>query len=278
MKSSNDLTIGVVQMHSAVAARDQNLQRASELVGEAVGRGAQFVVVPEFFNVEYFAQYRDYAYLDYAEERDGPTLEWASRTARSNSIWLSATILYRDKPGVFYDAMFLFDPDGAEVGKYLKTHPAAVYSLEKIYFRPGSKFPVFHIAGWNVGFMICYDTFFPEVARSLTLRGAELLVAPFAAPVHPVWRELHLMRAFENGCYVAVSNKVGVEGDWTFCGESLIATPGGDIQKVASSSKDDVLVETLEHSQVSYWRQRYPMLRDRRPDAYGAIVAATEDL
>lgn len=278
MEPDLQLTIGIIQMQSAVADRDFNLKKAASLVDDAVLRGAQFVVVPEFFNVEYFAQYRDYSYLEYAEERNGPTWQWASRVARAHGIWLSATFLLRDKPGVLYDAMFLFGPDGSEVGTYYKTHPAAVYSLEKIYFRYGSKFPVFRIADWNVGFMICYDTFFPEVARSLALRGAELLVAPFAAPKHPVWQEMHLMRAFENGCYVAVSNKVGVEGDWTFCGESLIAAPSGEVVAIASSTLDEVLVHTIDRSQVSYWRQRYPMLRDRRPDAYGAVVAATEDL
>lgn len=272
------IRVGIVQMNSATGDKDRNIARAVELIKDASGRGADLVVIPEFFNTEYFAQHRDYSYLDYAEPLDGPSISELEKVAKSEQVWVVGAILEANKPGVYYDTAVLLDPEGSLHGTYRKTHPAAVYSLEKIYFRYGSKFPVYDVGGWRVGLMICYDAFFPEVARILSLRGAELLVVPFAAPKHPIWREMHTMRAFENGCFLAVSNKVGREDEWTFAGESLVASPGGEMLAVASDSDDDVLVVELDRSLVDSWRRRYPMFRDRRPDLYQVLVTPTEDL
>lgn len=272
------MRVAVAQMTSHTNAKERNLERAVELVAEAAARRADLVILPEFFNVEYFAQHRDYRYLDYAEALDGPSLTAVRAACRRARVWSVATVLERARAGVCYDTAALIDRDGEIQGTYRKTHPAAVYGLEKIYFRYGSHYPVFGVEGWQVGIMICYDAFFPEAVRSLALHGAELVVAPFAAPSHPVWQAMHITRAFENGIYLAVCNKVGREDTWTFTGESLIVSPGGELLGVASDSKDDVICADLDLAQVEYWRRRYPMFRDRRPDLYGALVAATEDL
>ena len=272
------MQIAVAQMTSCTDAKEKNVRRAIELITEAAGRRADLVVLPEFFNVEYFAQHRDYRYLDYAEALDGPSLSAVAACCRKERVWCVATILERARAGSYYDTAALIDRDGEIRGTYRKTHPAAVYGLEKIYFRYGGKYPVFEVEGWRVGIMICYDAFFPEVARSLALRGAELVVAPFAAPRHPVWQAMHITRAFENGIYLAVCNKVGQEDDWTFAGESLVISPGGEVLGTGSDSKDDIVCADLDLAKVDYWRRRYPMFRDRRPDLYGALVAVTEDL
>lgn len=272
------MRLALAQMRSEANNKQRNVDVAVESVARAAAGRADIVVLPEFFNVEYFAQYRDYKYLDYAEPLAGPSLSRVSETAAKHRIWVVATILEERQPGFYYDTAVLFDREGRPRGEYRKTHPAAVYSLEKIYFRFGSKFPVFNVEGWPVGIMICYDTFFPEVARTLALKGAELLVAPFAAPKHPIWREMLVMRAFENGCYVAACNKVGHEGEWTFSGESMVTGPNGEVLAVASSDQDDLIFTDIDRDEVRTWRRRYPMFRDRRPDLYGAVVAATEDL
>jgi N-carbamoylputrescine amidase len=272
------LRLALAQMNSVVADKDANVARAVAVIHDAAEKGADVVVLPEFFNTEYFPQYRDYAYLDYAEALTGPSLSAIAETARERRVWVVATILEREKAGVFYDTAVLFDRDGSPRGKYRKTHPAAVLSLEKIYFRYGSTFPVFEIEGWRAGIMICYDTFFGEVPRTLALRGAELLLVPFAAPKHKIWRELLMLRAFENGCYIGACNKVGLEGAWVFAGESLIAAPTGDIVDIASATEDGTVIADLDHGLVEASRREYPMFRDRRPDLYGALVAPTETL
>lgn len=272
------MKVALAQMRSQAGNKDANVERAVSLVEEAAEKGADLVVLPEFFNVEYFAQYRDYAYLDYAERLDGPSLQAVAAEAARRHIWVVATILEIDKPGMFYDTAVVIDRLGNQCGTYRKTHPAAVFSLEKIYFRYGSAFPVFQIEDWPVGIAICYDVFFPEVVRTLALRGAELVLAPFAAPKHPIWREMLVMRAFENGCYLAACNKVGREGDWTFSGESMVTSPDGEVFATASATDDDLVVVSLDRDRVGAARRRYPMFRDRRPDLYGALVAPTETL
>lgn len=272
------MRVAVAQMNSVTGDKERNVARASELIHQASAEGADVVVLPEFFNVEYFAQHRDYRYLDYAEPLEGPSLTEMSAAAKTARVWVVATILERKQPGFTYDTSVLFDREGIRRGVYRKTHPAAVYSLEKLYFRYGSQFPVVDVEGWPVGISICYDNFFPEVPRTLALYGAELIIAPFAAPKHPIWHELHTMRAFENGCFLVVCNKVGREDDWQFAGNSLIVSPGGEILGEASDEKDELLVRDLDRTHVRQWRERYPMFRDRRPDLYGALTMATEDL
>lgn len=274
----NRLRVGVAQMKSVSGNKERNVKRAVELVNRAADQGANVVVLPEFFNVEYFPQHRDYSYLDYAEPLDGPSLSAVSEVSKARELWAVGTVLERDKAGFYYDTAVLFDPRGTVRGTYRKSHPAAVFSLEKIYFRYGSHMSVFDVGGWPVGIMICYDTFFPEVARTLALKGAELLLVPFAAPKHPIWRELHTIRAFENGCFLAACNKVGREDEWDFSGESLVVAPSGEILAIASDQDDDVLVAELDRRLVEDWRRRYPMFRDRRPDLYGALTDATENL
>jgi predicted amidohydrolase len=278
LEELTSMRLALAQMNSQERERDRNVARAVELVAEAAKLKSDLVLLPEFFNVEYFAQYRDYSYLDYAEPLDGYSLQQIAEAAREHKIWIVATILERDKPGVYYDTAVLFDREGVVRGTYRKTHPAAVFSLEKIYFRYGSLFPVVDVEGWPTSIMICYDMFFPEVARTEALRGAELILAPFAAPKHPIWRELNVIRAFENGCFLAVCNKVGKEGEWLFAGESLVTAPSGEVIAIASSTEDDVVVADLNRELVETWRRRYPMFRDRRPDLYGDLVRATETL
>lgn len=248
------------------------------MVQSARRDGADLVVLPEFFNTEYFAQYRDLSYLDYGEALDGPSLTEVAKVARSENVWVVATILERQRAGYFYDTAVLIDRLGVRRGVYRKTHPAATDSLEKIYFRFGTRFPVFAVEGWRVGVLICYDLYFPEVARCLTLRGAELLLAPFATLEEPAWKELNVTRAFENGCYVASCNKVGVEGDWNFPGRSMISGPDGSIVAHADQDQEQVVTGQVDFSLVELWRRKNPVHRDRRPDLYSAIVAPTDEL
>jgi N-carbamoylputrescine amidase len=181
------MRVGVVQMNSRTGARDENVKRAGEFVEDAARRGAELVVLPEFFNVEYFPQYRDYRYLDYAEPDDGYTQTRMRELARRLGIHIVSTIFEVCRPGFYYDTAMLIDPAGSIVGKYRKVHPAAYLSLEKIYFRGGSAFPTFRVGEWTLGVSICYDNLFPESCRCAALHGAELIVAPYATPVDDPW-------------------------------------------------------------------------------------------
>jgi predicted amidohydrolase len=277
------MNLSVIQMNSSVD-RDANVDKACALVDTAVERdGADLVVLPEFFNNFYFAQYRDYAHIDLAEPDDGPTMERVRERAQSHSIHVLATIFEEEAAGLYYDTAILVGPDGELLGKYRKAQPAAVQSLEKLFFRHGSHFPVFQIGEWRVGAIVCYDTLFPESARCVALNGAELILVPFAAPQQLLWRDIMRTRALENGVYFAPCNKVGTEGvgtpdDWRFGGQSMVVDPLGEVLVELDDEQEGVITTTLERERVFAARRRYPMFRDRRPDLYGPICAATEDI
>ncbi|HLK59767.1 MAG TPA: carbon-nitrogen hydrolase family protein [Chthonomonadaceae bacterium] len=272
------MKIALIQMNSRIGARDENVNRACEFISSAAQEGAQLIVLPEFFNYEYFPQYRDYRYMDYAETQEGVTTTRMREAARENQVWLVSTIFELERPGLYYDTAMLIAPTGEIIGKYRKVHPAALLSLEKIYFRGGSSFPVFRVGEWTIGFSICYDNLFPESCRCLAIRGAELIIAPYATPIDDPWENFLTTRALENGVFLAACNHVGQEGEWRMSGKSMLISPYGKILHQASGTEEQVIVAEIDREQVIDARRRFPLFRDRRPDVYGVIAQPMEAL
>ncbi len=270
------MRISLIQMNSRAGARDENVGRASEYIAQAAQQGAEVVVLPEFFNYEYFPQYRDYRYMDYAEPQDGVTTTRMREAAVTNRVWVVSTIFEMERPGLYYDTAMLIDPAGEIAGKYRKVHPAALLSLEKIYFRGGSAFPVFGIGDWTVGFSICYDNLFPESCRCLAVAGAELIIAPYATPIDDPWENFLTTRALENGVFLAACNHVGQEGEWRFSGKSLIISPQGKVLFEASGTEEQILTAEIHREQVVESRRRFPLFRDRRPEVYSILAQPME--
>jgi N-carbamoylputrescine amidase len=264
-------------MNSRAASRDENVHRASQFVSQAAADGAELVVLPELFHVEYFPQYRDYKYMDYAEPDTGHTTSSMRSLAKSLHVWIVSTIFEMERPGLYYDTAMLINPEGEIVGKYRKVHPAALLSLEKVYFRGGSSFPVFQVGEWTIGFSICYDNLFPESCRCLSLGGAELIIAPYATPIDDPWENFLTTRALENGVFLAACNHVGQEGDWRMTGKSMIITPRGKIAIQASGSDEDIVTLDVSRDDVISARRNFPLFRDRRPEIYSAISARMEE-
>lgn len=272
------MRLSLIQMNSRANARDENVERACGFIDQAAGAGAELVVLPEFFNHEYFPQYRDYRYMDYAESDDGYTQSRIKERARKHRVHVISTVFEMARPGLYYDTAMLIDPEGKIVGKYRKVHPAALLSLEKIYFRGGSSFPVFRLGDWTLGISICYDNLFPESCRCLALNGAELIVAPYATPIDDPWENFLTTRALENGVYLAACNHVGLEGEWKFSGKSMLINPRGKIDAQASGTDEQIMTLEIDREQVIDARRKFPLFRDRRPDSYAAISNRTESL
>jgi predicted amidohydrolase len=271
------MRICLIQMNSRAAARDENVNRASQFITRAAADGAELVVLPEFFHCEYFPQYRDYKYMDYAEPDTGYTTCRMRSLAAALNIWIVSTIFEMERPGLYYDTAMLINPEGEIAGKYRKVHPAALLSLEKIYFRGGSSFPVFRVGEWTIGFSICYDNLFPESCRCLAIRGAELIIAPYATPIDDPWENFLTTRALENGVFLAVCNHVGQEGDWRMAGKSMVITPGGRIAIQASGSDEAIVTLDVAREDVIVARRNFPLFRDRRPEVYSVIAAPVEE-
>jgi N-carbamoylputrescine amidase len=269
------MKVATVQMNSGddVAA---NVKKACDYVARAASEGAELVLLPEFFNNIYFSQHWDQAYHALAESDSGPTISAIRESAIRHKIAVIATIYEEVELGLYYDTAMHVGADGAIRHKYRKVHPSAVKSLEKIYFRYGSRFDTYRFGDWRLGIGICYDMGFPETARCLAANGAELLIAPYATSRQHMFQEVLRTRAFENGCFLMAANKVGREHEWVFPGGSMIADPTGRLLASADTENEALLIADIDRAAVREARTSYPNRRDRRPDLYGAITRETD--
>ena len=294
------MKLSLIQMNSG-QDRDTNVARACRFIDEAAQDGTDLIVVPEFFNNLYFAQYRDYKYIQWAERDDGYSMTHIKDKAREHSVYIIATLYEENSLGICFDTAMVVNPQGQVVGKYRKSHPAGYRALELIYYRYGSKYPVFQVYDWKVGIVICYDLSFPESARCVTLNGAELVVVPFASPVGYLsptssslpndtgqgtidkkawlrrWDAQMAWRALENIVYLAPCNHTGKEGEAIFCGGTRIVDPRGETV-VDAGEEEKVITNELDRELLIRTRQTTTFLRDRRPHLYKAITSETEDL
>lgn len=234
------MKVASVQMTSGddIAA---NVRKACDFVRRAAGEGAELVVLPEFFKTIFFAQHWDTAYNAFAETDCGFTMTAIRETAMHNNIAVVATIYEEAEIGLCYDTAMHVGVNGEIHHKYRKLHPAGVKSLEKLYFRYGSRLDTYKFADWQVGIGICYDMGFPETARCLAANGAELLIAPYATSRQHMFQEVLRTRSFENGCYLVAANKVGQEHDWYFPGGSMISDPTGKLLASADTESETLL-------------------------------------
>ena len=279
------MKLALIQMQSKVGEIEENVDRGCDLIDQACAEGADLIVLPEFWSTGYFPAFVDYGYYDLAAPDDGLAMTRVVAKAREHGVHIVSTIYEEDSPGLYYNTSMIVDPDGQIIHKYRKVQVPARRALEKLYYRGGSRFPVSRVGDWKVGIMLCYDSFFPESARCLALKGAELILVPFGASTTEgmIWDQLMMTRAFENCAYVAPCNSIGSitmdNGDvFTLGGKSMVVDPTGRIVEQAGVEEETVLYAALDRARVYDVRRQYFMFRDRRPDAYGAITAATEDI
>ncbi len=251
------------------------------LAREAASQGAQIVCFQELFYGPYFCQVQDPQYYSYAEPVPGPTTEKMIELARQTGMVVIAPIYEEEQPGVYYNTALVIDADGRYLGKYRKTHIPQVRGFwEKYYFRPGNLgYPVFDTAVGRIGVYICYDRHFPEGWRALGLAGAQIVFNPSATSrglSAYLWNLEQPAAAVANEYFVGAINRVGVEplGDNDFYGSSYFVDPRGQlVGEVASGKDEEVVVRDLDFEVLHEVRQLWAFYRDRRPDAYGSLVA-----
>jgi predicted amidohydrolase len=278
--ATDTIRLSLIQMGSKENDRDANVEKACQLIEKAMESKPNIILLPEFFNIEYFCCNRDMKYLKYAEKDDGYTISKISDSAKKFKVYIIATILEYAGSGLYFDTAMIIDPNGEVVGKFRKIQAGGVRSVERLYFKPASQTPVFDILGWKVGFAICYDNFFPEITRCAAVKGAELILAPYAAASVPFWNALFTIRAVENGVYYAGCNKVGREmpGEWVNMGKSAIVSPSGEILVQAGEEEDEIISTILNKAVVDEYRTIWPIYRDRRPEVYGDLCRFDEDV
>ena len=156
------------------------------------------------------------------------------------------------------------------MGTFDKAH---LWALERFYFRSGNELPVFDTEFGKVGVMICYDMGFPEVARILALKGAELIVCPSAwcEEDHDVWNYNTQCRALENTVFLAAVNRHGRENDLYMGGHTRVCNPRGAVIAELAEEAEGILYAELDFEQLKTFRTASPYLRDRRPDLYDEV-------
>jgi len=257
------------------------LEKHLPLIHDAGQKGVKILGLQEIFNGPYFCPGQDKRWYDAAEPVPGPTVEKMQPIARRYGMAMVVPVYEREMAGVYYNTAAVLDHDGAYLGKYRKTHiPHTSGFWEKFFFKPGNLgYPVFKLSsGATIGVYICYDRHFPEGARALGLKGAEIVFNPSATVAglsQYLWKLEQPAHAVANGYFVAASNRVGTEAPWNvgkFYGTSYFVDPRGRILAEASEDRDELVVADLDLDQIDEVRKTWQFFRDRRPDAYGDLT------
>jgi N-carbamoylputrescine amidase len=278
------VTLGLIQM-STGESPDGNLATALLRIRAAARKGAQIVCLQELFRSRYFCQNEDQRNFKLAETIPGPSTEALGKVAKDNKLVVVASVFEKRSAGIYHNTAVIIDADGTLAGKYRKMHiPDDPLYYEKFYFTPGDLgFPSFQTRYAKIGALVCWDQWFPEAARLITLGGAQILFYPTAIgwiPKEPLavaqrqrsaWELIQRSHAVANGVYVAAVNRVGREGKLKFWGHSFVAGPFGEILACASGDREQIVIVKCDLSKIEEIRQSWPFLRDRRIDAYDCL-------
>ncbi len=277
--------VAAIQMKMC-ADKEANVLKAEAMVREAAKNGACIVLIPELFEGYYFCKDMDKKYFTWAQECDRhPMIERFSVLAKELGVVLPLS--YFEKAGEHYfNSLVMIDADGTVMENYRKTHiPDGPGYEEKFYFEPGDTgFKVWETKYGNVGVGICWDQWFPETARCLTLMGADMIFYPTAIGSEPEigvdsashWQRVQMGHSAANIIPVIAANRIGEEvGEsctLTFYGSSFITDHTG--QKVAEASRDKEEILYSEFNVIANREHRHywGLIRDRRPECYGKIV------
>lgn len=264
---------------------DANVARIERLVREAAGRGAQIILPSELFEGPYFCRDERDEHFALARPLDGhPTVARFSELARELGVALPVSFFERAGQA-YYNSLAMIDADGAVLGLYRKSHiPDGPGYEEKFYFRPGDTgFRVWTTRFGTIGVGICWDQWFPECARAMTLMGADVLFYPTAIGSEPAapeldtrdpWQRAMIGHAVSNIVPVVSANRVGDEGGQVFYGSSFIADTRGDKVAELGRTEEGVITATFDLDDVRRSRASWGFFRDRRPDLYGALRTA----
>ncbi len=284
------LRVGLVQMRCSPDP-DENVARALAGIEEAADRGAGLVCLPELYRSEYLCQGQEPARFDLAEPIPGPSTEALGKVAAARGVVVVTTLFERRGEGVYHNTAVTIDADGRLLELYRKMHiPDDPLYNEKFYFTPGDRgFLAHDTRCGRIGALVCWDQWFPEAARLVSLAGARILLYPTAigwqfdegpeedAAQHDAWETVQRGHAIANGVFVVAVNRVGREGGIRFWGQSFVADPFGRLLARASAEEPEVLVVDCDLGAVERVRRHWPFLRDRRIDAYGDLARRLRD-
>ena len=265
---------------------EENINKAINMVRACASNGAQIILLQELFKTPYFCQKEKYEYFKLAENpKNSLFLDTFKDLAKELNVVIPVSFFERSG-NVFYNSIVVYDADGTNLGIYRKTHiPTGECYEEKFYFTPGDTgFKVFNTKYGKIGIGICWDQWFCETARSLTLLGAEILFFPTAIGTEPVlpkdskdhWQNTMCGHAACNIIPVIASNRVGTEiedeSSMTFYGSSFIANEEGIKVKELNREEEGFIVYEFDLDIINEKRYSWGVFRDRRPSMYDVLM------
>ena len=272
----------------------RNISKAKELAKEAADNGAKIILLSELFERKYFCQERNYDYYEMATSvEDNPAIKEFTAFCREEKVVMPISFYEKDG-NVLYNSAVMIDADGTVLGTYRKTHiPDDHYYQEKFYFTPGDTgFKVFDTAYGRVGIGICWDQWFPETARCLAIKGADIILYPTAIGSEPIlevdssghWRRTMQGHSAANVIPVAAANRIGIErvvpseanggqkSELNFYGNSFLTDETGDCLAKASRDKEEIIYAEYDFDEIRKMRLSWGLFRDRRPECYKDIA------
>ena len=286
------MKLGIIQQRN-VADATLNRRRLSERIRALAAQDAALVVLQELHDTPYFCQTENVDLFDLATPIPGEVTAHYANVAREAGVVLVTSLFERRAPGLYHNTSVVFERDGSIAGRYRKMHiPDDPAYYEKFYFTPGDLgFHPIDTSVGRLGVMVCWDQWYPEAARMMALRGADMLIYPTAIGYESsdtpeeqqrqrtAWQTVQRGHAVANGLPVIAVNRTGHEPDPSgqtqgiqFWGSSFVCGPQGELLAQAPADEEaDLLVEVdLKRSeQVRRW---WPFLRDRRIDDYEGLT------
>ncbi len=293
----NELKVGIIQQAN-VGSVTANMDKLAANIAACVTEGAELVVLQELHNSLYFCQTEDTAVFGLAETIPGPSTVFYSKIAKKYQVVLVTSLFERRAPGLYHNTAVVFEKDGSIAGKYRKMHiPDDPAYYEKFYFTPGDLgFSPIKTSVGMLGVLVCWDQWYPEAARLMTLAGAEILIYPTAIGweftdtpeekerQRSAWQTVQRGHAIANGLPVIAVNRVGHEPDPSgvtngiqFWGSSFVAGPQGEILHEASQASEENHVIAIDLNHSENVRRIWPFLRDRRIDAFEDLAKRFRD-
>ncbi len=286
------IKVGLVQQ-SCSPNLEYNLSKLYENIKVLAQNGAQLVVLQELHNSLYFCQVESTDNFDLAEPIPGPSTGFYSTIAREFGIVLVTSLFEKRAAGLYHNTAVVFEKDGSIAGKYRKMHiPDDPAYYEKFYFTPGDiGFEPIQTSIGKLGVQVCWDQWYPEGARLMALKGAELLIYPTAIGYESsdtieeqtrqreAWITVQRGHAVANGLPVIAVNRVGLEPDpsgqtngISFWGSSFVAGPQGEIIAQAPINKEMNMLVEIDMERSENVRRWWPFLRDRRIEKFGDLT------
>ena len=277
------LTVAALQLPLGLSDEGENIAAVSALVEQAAAKGAQVILPPELFSGPYFCrEERDEFFALARPTALHPSVIAMQALAAKLKVAIPTSFFERDGHH-YYNTMAMIDADGQIMGTYRKSHiPDGPGYEEKFYFRPGNDgFKVWDVFGARIGVGICWDQWYPEVARCLALMGAEVLFYPTAIGSEPkdegldtsrMWRRAMQGNAVSNCLPVVAANRIGTEQGQRFYGHSFICDEWGDLVEQFGANETGYLVSSFDLAVAATHRASWGFFRDRRPQLYGRIA------